>query len=50
MILNELIRLQALQIQQNAATDNETLTTYRRATAAHKYDATKAADAFKLEE
>ena len=50
MILNELIRLQALQIQQNAATDNETLTTYRRATAAHKYDRAKAADAFKPEE
>lgn len=50
MILNEMIRLQALQIQQSAATDNETLTTYRRATAAHKYDAAKAADAFKPEE
>ncbi len=50
MILNELIRLQAMQIQQKAASDNETLTTYRRATAAHKYDATKAADAFKPEE
>lgn len=50
MILNELIRLQAIQIQQKSATDNETLTTYRRATAAHKYDAAKANDAFKPQE
>jgi type IV secretion system protein VirB5 len=50
MILNELIRLQAMQIQQKAADDNETLTTYRRATAAHKYDASKADDAFKPQE
>ena len=50
MILNELIRLQAMQIQQKAASDNETLTTYRRATAAHKYDAAKASDAFKPQE
>jgi type IV secretion system protein VirB5 len=50
MILNEIIRLQAMQIQQKAASDNETLTTYRRATAAHKYDAAKASDAFKPQE
>lgn len=50
MILNELIRLQAMQVQQRAAADNETLTTYRRAAAAHKYDAAKANDAFKPQE
>lgn len=50
MILNELIRLQAMQMQQKAAEDNETLTTYRRAATANKYDATKAANAFNLEE
>lgn len=50
MILNELIRLQAMQIQQKAAEDNETLTTYRRASTANKYDAAKAANAFKAEE
>lgn len=50
MILNELIRLQAMQMQQKAAEDNETLTTYRRATSANTYDAVKAANAFKTEE
>lgn len=50
MILNELIRLQAMQMQQKAAEDNETLTTYRRAASANKYDATKAANAFKTQE
>lgn len=50
MILNELIRLQAMQMQQKAAEDNETLTTYRRAATANKYDAAKAANAFKPQE
>ena len=50
MILNELIRLQTMQMQQKAAEDNETLTTYRRAAAANKYDAAKAANAFKPQE
>ena len=50
MILNELIRLQAMQMQQRAAEDNQTLTTYRRANTANKYDAAKAANAFKAEE
>ncbi len=50
MIMNELIRLQAIQMQQKAAADNEILTTYRRATTANKYDAVKASNAFKSEE
>ena len=50
MKMNELIRLNALQIQQNAASDNETLTNYRRAATANKYDAAKAANAFKAKE
>jgi len=50
MILNELVRLQAIQMQQQAAKDSEELTTYRHADSANKYDAAKAAEAFQIEE
>lgn len=50
LVLNELMRLNAIQMQQQAAIDNEELTNYRRATTANQYDATKAADAMKLKE
>lgn len=47
MAVNELTRLNAIQIQQKAAEDNEALTGYRRARKANHYDAEKAAQAFK---
>lgn len=50
MILTELMRLKTIQLQQKAAEDNETLTTYRHAGSANKYDAAKAAQAFKPKE
>ncbi|PZQ45460.1 MAG: hypothetical protein DI551_07275 [Micavibrio aeruginosavorus] len=48
--MTEILRLQAIQMQQQAATDNETLTTYRRASTANKYDPVKAAESFKPKE
>lgn len=50
MSLNELMRLQAIQIQQKAADDNALLTDDRRASAANRFDAAKAALAFTLQE
>lgn len=50
MALNELMRLQAIQIQQKAADDNALLTDDRRAGAANRFDAAKAALAFTLQE
>ncbi|MFH1159242.1 MAG: type IV secretion system protein [Pseudomonadota bacterium] len=50
MILNELMRLNAIGIQQKAAEDNEYLTSFHQASTANRFDATKAADAFRLEE
>ncbi len=50
MILNELMRLNAIQMQQKASEDNELLTNYRRANSANRYDAAKAAEAFKMED
>lgn len=50
MILTELMRLKTIQLQQKAAEDNETLTNTRRAGSANKYDAAKAAQAFKAKE
>lgn len=47
MILNDLLRLNTIQIQQKAAEDNQQLTTLRQASSANRYDAIKAADAFK---
>lgn len=48
--LNELMRLNAIQIQQNAATDNENLMGNRRANAANRYDADSTTAAFKPSE
>lgn len=48
LVLNELMRLNAIQIQQRAVLDNEELTGYRRAATANQYDAAKAAEAMKL--
>ncbi len=50
IILTELMRLKTIQLQQQAAEDNEILTTYRHAGSANKYDAAKAAQAFKPKE
>lgn len=50
MVLNELMRLQAIQIQQKAADDNEALTDSKRASSANRFDAEKAAQAFTLQE
>ncbi len=50
MLFSEILRLQAMQIQQSSASDNETLTGYRRATTANKYDPSAAANAFKPKE
>jgi type IV secretion system protein VirB5 len=50
MALNDLMRLHAIQIQQKASEDNETLTGFRRASIANRYDAEKASDAFKFKE
>lgn len=49
-ILNEMMRLNAIQIQQRAATDNQELNSYKRSHTANQYNADTAANAFKLEE
>lgn len=49
MLLSELMRLNAIQIQQKAALDNERLTNLRRAATANKYDPVKAGEAMKLQ-
>ncbi|MCK4946478.1 MAG: type IV secretion system protein [Alphaproteobacteria bacterium] len=50
MAINDLMRLHAIEIQQKAAEDNEILTNERRASSANRFDADKAAQAFKLQE
>jgi type IV secretion system protein VirB5 len=50
MILNELMRLNAIQMQQKSSEDNELLTNYHRASAANKYDAAQAAASFRQED
>jgi len=45
-LLNEIIRLNAISMQQSAALDNEALTSYRRSATANKYDPEIAAQAF----
>lgn len=50
LIMSEIMRLNAIQIQQSAASDNEVLMDYRRASSANKYDAAQAKEAVKLEE
>ncbi len=49
-ILNEMMRLNAIQIQQRAAKDNQELNSYKRSHTAHQYNPNTAADAFKPEE
>jgi type IV secretion system protein VirB5 len=48
LILNEIMRLQAMQIQQQTAADNETLIDYRHSSTANQYDPAKAKEAMKL--
>lgn len=48
MILSEVMRLNAIQMQQKAAQDNEILTDYRRSTTANQYDAERAKEAMEL--
>jgi type IV secretion system protein VirB5 len=48
MILSELMRLNAIQMQQKASEDNEILTDYRRSSVANQYDATLARKAMEL--
>ena len=50
MIMNEIMRLNAIQMQQTAVSDNEGLMDYRHAAAANRYDAKKAKDAMRMEE
>jgi type IV secretion system protein VirB5 len=47
MILNELLRLNSIQIQQKAAEDNQQLMTFRQASQANRFDATQAQNAFR---
>ena len=49
-ILNEMMRLNAIQIQQRAARDNQELNSYKRSHTANQYNPNTARDAFKLEE
>ena len=49
-ILNEMMRLNAIQIQQRAARDNQELNSYKRSHTANQYNPDTARDAFKLEE
>ena len=50
MVLNELIRLNAVQMQQKSSQDNEDIANSARASIANRYDAAKAASIFKEEE
>ncbi len=49
-ILNEMMRLNAIQIQQKAAQDNQELNSYKRFHTANQYNPDNAANAFKLKE
>ena len=48
--MNDVMRLNSIQIQQKAAQDNETLTSYKRAHDANQYSASDAAKAFQPQE
>jgi type IV secretion system protein VirB5 len=50
LIMSDLLRLNAVQMQQKSAEDNQSLVNAARASAANKYDASKAANIFKEEE
>lgn len=50
LLMSDLLRLNAIQMQQKSAEDNQSLVSTARASAANKYDATKAATIFKKEE
>ena len=47
LTLNELLRLNAIQVQQKAAEDNQQLTALRQASTANRYNETQAQSAFK---
>lgn len=46
LTMNELLRLNAIQVQQKAAEDNESLTALRQASTVNRYDATQAQNAY----
>ncbi len=50
LLMSDLLRMSAIQMQQKSAEDNQSLVNAARASAANKYDATKAATIFKKEE
>jgi type IV secretion system protein VirB5 len=50
LLMSDLLRLNAVQMQQKSAEDNQSLVSTSRASAANKYDASKAATIFKKEE
>ena len=50
LLMSDLLRMSAIQMQQKSAEDNQSLVSTTRASAANKYDATKAANIFKEEE
>lgn len=50
LIMSDLLRLNAVQMQQKSAEDNQSLVGAARASASNKYDASKAANIFKEEE
>lgn len=50
LIMSDLLRLNAVQMQQKSAEDNQALVNAARASAANKYDASKSATIFKHEE
>lgn len=50
MALNEVMRLNAIQIQQSAAKDNQIISDYTRGQKIHKFDPAVAANAFKRED
>jgi type IV secretion system protein VirB5 len=50
LLMSDLLRMNAIQMQQKSAEDNQSLVSTTRASAANKYDATKAKNIFKEEE
>lgn len=50
LLMSDLLRLQAVSIQQKSADDNQSLVNAVRASKANQYDASKAAKIFKKEE
>lgn len=50
LLMNDMLRMSAIQMQQKSAEENQALVNAARASAANQYDASKAANIFKKEE